>query len=84
MICCCTQRLPTLSGYDECRINSSGKSFFETGNRTKYFKVEIKGKKKPVRFKICNFGESRNPIFSKNRISKLVYEALIFFWEEPF
>jgi hypothetical protein len=42
----------------------------------------MKGKKKPdmflkpVSFKVCNFGESRNPIFSKNRISKLVYEAL--------
>ncbi len=42
----------------------------------------MKGKKKPdrfskpVRFKICDFDESRNPIFGKNRISKLVYEAL--------
>jgi hypothetical protein len=33
----------------------------------------VKGKKKPVRFEIGDEGESRNPIFEKNRISKLVY-----------
>jgi hypothetical protein len=28
--------------------------------------------KKPVRFEVCHFGESRNPIFGKNRISKAI------------